>query len=213
MNDKPRLFGADYSVYVRTARLALLEKDVDHDLVPVDIFSGDGVPDWYLEHHPFKRIPAFEHGSLRLFETSAITRYVDEAFDGPSLQPSSPKDRAVMNQIIGIVDQYAYRAMVWGVYVERISNPRDGRAANDALIAESLATARTCLDVLSGLIDRREWLASNVLSLADLHVAPVMAYFAMAPEGEALLGEYSNLSLWWERMARRPAIRQTLFKK
>lgn len=213
MNDKPRLFGADYSVYVRTARLALLEKDVDHDLVPVDIFSGDGVPDWYLEHHPFKRIPAFEHGSLRLFETSAITRYVDEAFDGPSLQPSSPKDRAVMNQIIGIVDQYAYRAMVWGVYVERISNPRDGRAANDALIAESLATARTCLDVLSGLIDRREWLASNALSLADLHVAPVMAYFAMAPEGEALLGEYSNLSLWWERVARRPAIRQTLFKK
>lgn len=213
MNDKPRLFGADYSVYVRTARLALLEKDVDHDLVPVDIFSGDGVPDWYLEHHPFKRIPAFEHGSLRLFETSAITRYVDEAFDGPSLQPSSPKDRAVMNQIIGIVDQYAYRAMVWGVYVERISNPRDGRAANDALIAGSLATARTCLDVLSGLIDRREWLASNALSLADLHVAPVMAYFAMAPEGEALLGEYSNLSLWWERMARRPAIRQTLFKK
>ena len=84
---KPQLFGADYSVYVRIVRLALAEKGVGYDLVPVDVFAADGVPAWYLELHPFGRIPAFEHDGLRLFETAAITRYVDEAFAGPPLQP------------------------------------------------------------------------------------------------------------------------------
>src|SRR6185436_170699 len=76
---KPRLFGADYSVYVRIVQLTLAAKGVHYDLVPVDIFSADGVPAWYREHHPFGRIPAFEHDGFRLFEATAITRYIDEA--------------------------------------------------------------------------------------------------------------------------------------
>ncbi|TIU67935.1 MAG: glutathione S-transferase family protein, partial [Mesorhizobium sp.] len=58
---KPILYGADYSVYVRIARLALEEKGIGYDLVPVDVFAPEGVAAWYLEHHPFGRIPAFEH--------------------------------------------------------------------------------------------------------------------------------------------------------
>ncbi|WP_245520908.1 glutathione S-transferase N-terminal domain-containing protein, partial [Mesorhizobium sp. M8A.F.Ca.ET.208.01.1.1] len=57
----------------------LEEKGVDYELAPVDIFAADGIPAWYLERHPFGRIPAFEHDGFRLFETGAIARYVDEA--------------------------------------------------------------------------------------------------------------------------------------
>ena len=41
---RPVLYGADYSVYVRIARMALAEKGVEHDLVPVDIFAPGGPP-------------------------------------------------------------------------------------------------------------------------------------------------------------------------
>lgn len=207
MTDKPRLFGADYSVYVRIARLALLEKSVDHDLVPVDIFSKDGVPDWYLERHPFKRIPAFEHGALQLFETSAIARYADEAFDGPILQPTDATGRAVMNQIIGLLDAYAYRAMVWGVYVERISKPKRGETSDEALIAASLETARICLSTLEKLMGDRGWLAGDALTLADLHAAPIFAYFIKAPEGAALLGTHPSLARWWNDIRARVSFR------
>ena len=63
---KPILYGADYSCYVRIARLALIEKGVDHELVPVDIFAKGGPPEWYREIHPFGRIPACEHGGFRV---------------------------------------------------------------------------------------------------------------------------------------------------
>ena len=134
---RPRLFGADYSVYVRIARLAFAEKQVDYELVPVDVFAPDGVPDWYLEHHPFGRIPAFEHGGVRLFETSVINRYIDEAFSGPPLQAAEPGQRAVMNQIVAMLDAYAYRAMVWDVAVESLEKS----APDEALIASGLAQA------------------------------------------------------------------------
>ncbi|MGO4842142.1 glutathione S-transferase family protein, partial [Rhizobiaceae sp. 2RAB30] len=111
----------------------------------VDIVSTGGPPAWYLDLHPFARIPAFEHGGFRLFETTAITHYVDEAFDGPALQPAEVKARATMNQIIGLLDAYAYRTMVWDIYVERMSKPREGKTSDEALIASALVRAKTCL--------------------------------------------------------------------
>ncbi|TIX07749.1 MAG: glutathione S-transferase family protein, partial [Mesorhizobium sp.] len=144
---KPILYGADYSVYVRIARLALEEKGIGYDLVPVDVFAPEGVAAWYLEHHPFGRIPAFEHDGFRLFEASAIARYADEAFDGPALQPKDARSRARMNQITGLLDAYGYRAMVWDVAVERLEqNPPD-----EALIAKGLLQAEAVLRTLSAL--------------------------------------------------------------
>jgi glutathione S-transferase len=71
MRQKPKLFGADYSVYVRAARLTLYEKGVDYDLVPVDVFAVAGPPSSYLARQPFGRIPALEHDGSNLYETGA----------------------------------------------------------------------------------------------------------------------------------------------
>jgi glutathione S-transferase len=54
--------------------------------VEIDIFAPDGPQEDYIARHPFKRIPPFEHEGFRLYETGAITRYVDEAFPGPALR-------------------------------------------------------------------------------------------------------------------------------
>jgi glutathione S-transferase len=206
---KPKLFGADYSVYVRIVRLTLAEKGVGYDLVPVDVFAADGVPAWYLELHPFGRIPAFEHDGLRLFETAAITRYVDEAFAGPPLQPADVRQRAVMTQIIGLLDCYGYRPMVWDVYVERVSRPKDGKVSDEALIGAGVEKSRTCLAALAKLKSSGDWLLGSGLTLADLHAAPMFAYFVKAPEGRELLAEQPALSRWWERVSALPSFAAT----
>ena len=115
----PVLYGLSRSVYTRIARLALEEKGVRYTLEEVEIFGPEGVPDEHLARQPFGRIPAFAHDGFTLYETGAITRYVDEAFTGTRLQPQEPRARARMNQVIGIVDSYAYRPMIWGVFFAR----------------------------------------------------------------------------------------------
>ncbi|MCV0397124.1 MAG: glutathione S-transferase family protein [Rhizobiaceae bacterium] len=209
MTGRPMLYGAAYSVYVRIARLALMEKHVDHELVPVDVFSPEGLPGWYRDHHPFGRIPAFEHDGFRLFETTAITRYVDEAFAGPALQPAGAVERAVMNQIVALLDAYAYRSMVWDIYVERVSRPREGATSDEARIAAALPVAETCLAALAGLKRSGPWLLGEALTLADLHAAPIFAYFVKAGEGRSLLACHPALATWWERMSARPSFAAT----
>ena len=95
--NRPIVFGAPYSVYARAVRLALEEKGVQYELVPVDVFASGGPPPEHKSRHPFGKIPAFEHAGFRLDEAGAITRYVDEAFPGPGLQPKDARSRARMN--------------------------------------------------------------------------------------------------------------------
>jgi glutathione S-transferase len=199
------VYGAAYSVYVRIVRITLHEKDVPYELVPVDVFADDGLPDEHLARHPFGRIPAFEHDGFSLYETSAITRYVDEAFTGAPLQPAALRERARMNQIVAMLDNYAYLSMVWDVYVQRMLR-EEREAADEARIASGLEKARTFLQALSGLLGEGEWLAGAELSLADIHAAPMFGLFEEAPEGRALLAEFPSIQRWWERMKVRPSV-------
>jgi glutathione S-transferase len=207
--DQPIVFGAPYSVYVRAVRLALEEKGVKYELVPVDIFAIDGAPVEHLTRHPFGKIPAFEHDGFRLYEAGAITRYVDEVFPGPRLQPDDPRCRARMNQIISVLDSYAYRTLVWDIYVERVSRPASGGMADKEKIASALPKAEVCLSALSELMGEASWLAGSAITLADLHAAPIFAVFRLAPEGAKLLGHENRLRGWWERVSSRPSFLRT----
>lgn len=206
---EPIVFGAAYSVYVRIVRLALWEKGIPYRLQEVDIFAPDGPPKDYLARQPFGRIPAFEHDGFRLYETSAIARYVDEVFPGPRLQPDDPKARARMSQITGVLDRYAYRTLVWDIYLERTEPPREGRTSDEAKIAAALPRARLCLRVLADLMAGAPFLTGDALGLADLHAAPMFAYFLAAPEGAALMAEQPGLADWWRRIAVRPGMTAT----
>lgn len=203
---EPIVFGAAYSVYVRSARLVLEEKGAVYRLVEVDVFAPGGPPAEHLARQPFGRIPAFEHDGFRLYETGAIIRYIDGAFPGPRLQPTTPKARARVDQVISILDNYAYRPLVREIFVERVRAPAKGQEPNEAAIALALTPAATCLQALEALMDGGPYLAGQDLTLADLHAAPMFAYFSMAREGSAMLSQREHLLRWWQRMSIRPSV-------
>lgn len=209
----PILYGASYSVYTRIARLALEEKGVPYRLVETDIFAAGGPTPGYLQRHPFARIPALDHGGFALYETAAITRYVDEAFPGLPLQPNTASARARMTQIVSLLDSYGYRAMVWDVYVERISAVEEGRVSDEARIASGLARSAIVLGELEKMLDTQTFLVGEAITLADLHAAPMIAYFRLAPEGAQALSGHTELAAWWERTNARPSLRRTAFAR
>jgi glutathione S-transferase len=209
LDDKPIVFGAPWSVYVRAVRLALEEKGRSYELVPVDPFAPGGPPAEHFGRHPFGKIPAFEHAGFRLYEAAAITRYIDEVFAGPALQPADPRLRARMMQVLGVLDSYAYRTLVWDIYVERIARSASGLATDEEKTAAALPKAEVCLSALSDLMGEDPWLAGPAISLADLHAAPMFALFRLAPEGERLLACHEPLLGWWTRIGTRPSFLRT----
>jgi glutathione S-transferase len=208
---EPVLYGADYSVYTRIARLALAEKGVAYRFETVDVFAPGGPPAAYRARHPFGRIPAFAHGEVALYEAAAITRYIDEAFAGPPLQPADPVPRARMTQVISLLNSYVFRPLVLELYVQRVSVARRGEKPDEARIAAALPECERCLAALAALQGKTNFLVSALLTLADLHAAPMLAYGRLAPEGAAMLARHANLSAWWQRMQDRSSLSATRF--
>jgi glutathione S-transferase len=205
----PVLYGLARSVYTRIVRLALEEKAVGYSLEEVEIFGPRGVPAAHLARQPFGRIPAFEHDGFMLYETDAITRYIDEAFTGTRLQPHLLRARARMNQVIAIIDAYAYRPMIWGVFAARIVAPEEGIAPNEMLVAESLTRSRTCCRALEQILGTSRYFTGEELTLADLHALPILLYFSMTQEGRETLSEHPRLRAWLDATAARPSVQRT----
>lgn len=203
----PILHGPAYSTYVRTARLAFEEKGVAYELDHFDFMEG--FPPEQQARHPFNRVPALTHGAFTLYETVAICRYVDEAFEGPALQPADAAGRARMTQICSLLDCYAYAPAIGKIVIERMVAPMLGRDPDEAVIADALPAAEKAYAVLDAFVETQDFLVEDAISLADLHLAPNYAYFLMTPEGETVTKAKSNLQRWWSRIKDRESMQQT----
>jgi len=202
------LHGYQYSVYVRIARMALAEKRIPYERAEVNPFAPE-VPRAYLAMHPFRRVPVLVHDDFVLYETGAITRYVDETFAGPRLQPTAPRERARMTQIISIADAYAYWPMVRQVFAHSVFRPRIGEPVDAAEIHSGLEGSARALGAIEVLAADDGFLVGRQLSLADLHLAPMIAYFSAAPEAHEAVARYPKLSAWWQAMQQRESLGAT----
>jgi len=204
---RPIVFGPAASTYVWSVRLALAEKGIAHELadVPMSEIHGEA----HRAHHPFGKVPAFEHDGFALYETQAIMRYVDEAFASAPLQPIELHPFTRMNQIMGIVDAYLWPSLVPGILYQRLVAPRQGRAPDEAAVAKALPEVKLCLSEIARLADGQQFLTGERVSLADLLAIPLILYFRSQPEGSHQLAELPALAAWASRMEERQSLQVT----
>ncbi|WP_179401523.1 SRPBCC domain-containing protein [Burkholderia guangdongensis] len=184
-----RVIGDTRSTYVRTVRMALAEKGVAYTLDPAPPHSPD-----VLAHNPFGRIPAFCDGPVSFYETRAILAYVDEAFDGPSLLPQwGATAHARGEQWISLVNCHAYDAMVRRYVLQYVFPKGENGQPDRAVIDAALPDIDAQLQAFDGAYGERDYLVGTERSMADLFLAPILAYVEMFPEGAALLGKYPNV--------------------
>jgi len=203
----PIVYGPAGSTYVWSARLALAEKGVMHELVEVPLGAHREAP--HLARQPFAKVPAFEHDGFALYETQAIMRYVDERFPGTPLQPEDVHEWSRMNQLIGIVDAYAWPSIAGTILYNRMLVPRLGGVADEAAVAAALPRAGLCLAEIDRLMSDHRFLTGAHVSLADLMVIPLLYYFGKVAEGRPLLVAHSKLEAWVRRMTERQSFRVT----
>jgi glutathione S-transferase len=142
----PVIYGPAFSTYVRSVLLALEEKGVPYHLEQINILEGAHQTPEHRARHPFAKVPAFEHDGFELYETLAILRYVDETFDGPSLQPDDPRARARMTQVLAIVDAYAYPVCIGACVIQRLVVPLMGGTPDEDVVAAAVPQATTSVE-------------------------------------------------------------------
>jgi glutathione S-transferase len=85
---KPTLHGAILSPYVRKVRVALAEKGIEYDSVPVMPF---GVSDEFKAISPLGKIPCYQEGDFTLPDSTCILAYLEAKGQGPALVPKDPQ--------------------------------------------------------------------------------------------------------------------------
>ena len=192
------LWGFDGSTYVRTVKMLLAEKHfTDFEQVPLNVLAGEPKSADHLARHPFGKVPVLDHDGLRLLETSAITRYLNDVLPGTSLVPAATKDRARMDMAMSLVDSYGYGALLAGVAGYHLFPDFVG-GKNDATLKAGIDNGRTLLAFLMQTKGSSPFIAGD-LSLADLYVAPIAAYVAMTPDAPAVFAA-EGFADWWQRV-------------
>jgi glutathione S-transferase len=201
------IHGVPGSPYARAVLMGLEEKGAAWRLAPMA--PGMGKSAEHLERHPFGRTPVFEHGDFRLYETQAILRYIDRILPGPALTPADPRLEARMNQICGISDFYVFPDIGAGISFGRLVAPMFGLPVDEAKIAASIPKAEICMNEVARLLGDQPFMAGPAISIADLMIAPHLAFFLNTPEGRPMFATRPGLANWMERMLDRSAIKNT----
>lgn len=205
------IYGSPNSTFVRTARLAFEEKGVAYGIDPVGEDGADSIKsDTHLARHPWGKIPAIRHGQLTLFESLAIGRYVDEAFDGPALQPADVKERAMMTQWYSAIVDHVVPDVVFG-YVLAFARPSGPDGKPDmARVQELTPIVRNHFEIIDRALEGRTYLAGDAISLADLVLIPPCHYLGNFPGGMEIYAGLGNLGRWWEAVSARPSFKATV---
>jgi glutathione S-transferase len=185
--------------------MAFAEKGIAYALEPQPPHS-----DPVKAIHPLGKIPAFRSGKLQLFETSAIMRYVDEAFPGPRLMPETPADRARAEQWISSVHCYFYDSMSVRYVLQYIFPKGADGKPDQAVISAARTDMARHFGMLEAAYDGRNFLVGDRPTIADLLIAPIVFYVQNMPEGKEVLAPFAAVRRAHSVIAERDSFKATL---
>ena len=192
---KMTLWGFDGSTYVRTVKMLLAEKgETGFEQVQLNVLSGEPKSAEHRARHPFGKVPVLDHNGLRILETSAITRYLDDVLPGRSLTPVTAADRARMDMLIGIIDSYGYGALIGGVAAYHLFPDFVG-GKSEPMLQAGIEAGRKVIELAMQTKGASPFLAGD-LSLADLYLAPIAFYVSLTPDAPAVFN-VDGFAAWW----------------
>src|SRR5919205_3675459 len=96
------LYDAARCPYCARARIMLAEKNVEHEVIEIDLSDR---PAWIYEKNETGRVPVIEEDAWILPESSVILEYLEERYPEPPLLPADAADRALARYRIHRFDE------------------------------------------------------------------------------------------------------------
>jgi len=199
------LIGIPASTYTRAVRMVCEEKDIPYTLNPARPHSPevDAI-------HPFGKVPVMRHGDFELCESKAIATYLDMAFSGPKLFPNEPRQAALTEQWVSLVNTKLDGTLV-RTYLFAYVFPKTADGSPDRKIIDEIAPAVVQeIDLLDRAVGKGGFLAGDGFTFADINLVPILAYLKNFPESAAAIKGAKSLSGYYDRLAARPSFQKTI---
>jgi glutathione S-transferase len=200
------VYGTPVSTYVRTVRLLLEQAGAEYDLKSVDFFKGENDSPEYRAKNPFGKIPTLEVDGEVLYETAAITEYLDTIVASSKFSPSNPLLKARMRQIMAIIDSYFYSPAIGTIVIQRLIVPSQGGKIDEDAVKNAVAPVKTAAEAIESLTVGSPYLLGSELSIADFYLIPLFIYLSQTPEFDAITAQTPKLRTWWDKANKLPTV-------
>lgn len=177
----------------------LEELGLEYRHVPTHFAGGGTRTAEFLKLNPNGHIPVLVDGETVLWESMAINLYLARRYGAGTLWPATVEDEGRAFQWSFWVMTEVEAALLAALLHRRIL-PEAQR--NAALAEESVAKLAAPFAVLDGALRGRAHLLGEAFTVADLNVASVLSWTALAGLD---LGRWPQLAAWFKRCVERPA--------
>ncbi|CAD6234890.1 unnamed protein product [Miscanthus lutarioriparius] len=197
MSPPVKVLGHFASPFAHRVEVALQLKGVPYELIQEDLSNKSEL---LLANNPVhKKVPVLFHGDRAICESLVIVEYIDEVFDGPSLLPSDPYDRAI--------------ARFWSDFVDKLTVPfwmahwAEGEAQK-TLVEE----VKQKLALLEVQLKGKRWFGGDTIGYVDVAASVLGPWLSMVEEvtGVVVLDEeeYPALRRWSKEYNSYEALKQ-----
>jgi glutathione S-transferase len=204
-----RLYNHPLDPASRRVRLALAEKNVACDLILEKPWEPSPL---LLGLNPTGETPVLvieqDGERLVLSDAQAICEYLEETHAG-TLLGKNPADRAETRRLIGWFD-HKMKAEVSDLLIgeKALKRLRGQGEPDSAVIRAGCANIRGHLEYIGWLTERRNWLAGDILTLADLCAGAHLSVIDYL--GDVPWDAFPLAKEWYARLKSRPAFRGIL---
>jgi glutathione S-transferase len=193
-----KLYHSPLSTNSRKVRIALLEKGLEFERVPIDLGKKEQKNPDYLKIHPFGQVPALDDEGFIVYDSTIINEYLEDEYPYPPLLPKDSDGRAKARLMEDFRDNYFNAACI-----QLMREGRKAEGERDAKVIDGAkAEIAKCLDRIEKELEGKEYLAGD-FSLAD--IAFMANLDVLERFNIPLDAKYKNTSAWIARLKARPS--------
>ncbi len=166
--------------------------------------------DEFLALNPAGEVPVLvEDDGHVLADATAICEYLDEVYADPPLLGHSARDRAEVRRLVGWIERLFDRDVTQNLVGEKAIKRASGAGTPESrFVRAGYANLHPHLDYLGWLMEQRNWLAGDHLSMADLAAAAHISCVDYL--GDMPWSEQPAVHDWYARVKSRPSFRPLL---
>ena len=201
-----RLFHFPLSPFSRKVRLTLAEKRIEVELVEERYWEPNQD---FLRRNPAGKVPVLRLNNRVLSESQAICEYLEETVPNPPLFPKSPDERFEVRRLCAWFDDKFNTEVTENLVGEKLIKRYLGWGYPHApAIRAGLQNIHYHLDYIAYLAERRNWLAGDDFSMADISAGAHLSTVDYL--GDVPWDEHPEARLWYSRIKSRRSFRPLL---
>lgn len=195
-----KLYHAPMSPNSRRVWVTLLEKELEFELVPVDL-NGEQLQPEFLALNPFHHIPVLVDNGFRVLESLAILDYLEAKYPTPAMLPKDANDLALA-RMVQLVSINELLPAIVPLFPQMIGLP----GGDPEKMAQAQQKTSTVLKFFENLLGDRPYFGSQTLTLAEVVAGTILPWL---PRGGVSLSDYPKLTAWCDRLTKRSSWQAT----